>query len=65
MDRGDGSLYRVVTEYGTYSNLHSKLELVSFGGQLAEERLVLADRLAFVIEDGPAAADPAWINDWT
>ena len=29
-----------------------------------EERLVLADRLALVVEDRPAAADPARLDDW-
>ena len=28
----------------------------------AEERLVLANRLALVVEDGPAAADPARVD---
>ena len=64
MHRGHDSFDRVVKEDGADSRTCiAELELMSLW-QLAEKRLVLADRLAFVVEDGPAAADPARINDW-
>ena len=35
------------------------------GRQLTEEGLILTDRLAFVVKDRPAAADPTWRADDT
>jgi len=40
-----------------------ELELMSFGGELREERFVLTNGLALVVVDGPAAAHPARIDD--
>src|SRR5262245_14907531 len=57
--RIDGCNYaldRVVAEDGAYATPHIELETVRIG----EERLELPNRLAFVVEDRPAAADPAW-----
>ena len=58
VQRGDDALDRVVEQHRADADLHAELEAV--GG--AEERLVLADRLALVVEDGPAAADPARVD---
>ena len=63
MDGGDDALNRVVTQDRADADLHAELELVPLRWELAEERLVLADRLALVVEDGPAAAHPARIDD--
>ena len=60
MDCGDHVLDRVVAEDGADTDLVGELELV----RRAEEGLVLADRLALVVENGPAAADPARISHW-
>jgi hypothetical protein len=59
VQRGDDTLGRVVEQYG--ADADHDAELVGVRG--AEEGLVLADQLAFVVEDSPAAADPAWIDD--
>ena len=58
VQRGDDTLGRVVEQHRADADLHTELEAV--GG--AEEGLVLADRLALVVEDGPAAADPARVD---
>ena len=55
---GDDALGRVVEQHRADANHDAKLEVM----RGAEERLVLADRLALVVEDGPAAANPAWIH---
>ena len=58
VQRGDNALGRVVEQDRADAGLHAIFEVM----RGAEERLVLTDRLALVIEDGPAAADPAWID---
>ena len=58
VQRGDDALGRVVEQHRADADRDAELEAV--GG--AEERLVLADRLALVVEDGPAAADPARVD---
>ena len=58
MQRRDDAPDRVVEQHRADACGAGELEAV--GG--AEERLVLADRLALVVEDGPAAADPARID---
>ena len=55
MQRGDHALDRVVEQHRADADAHVELEAVGVG----EEWLVLADRLALVVEDGPAAAHPA------
>ena len=55
IERGDHALDRVVEQDRADADAHVELEAVRGG----EERLVLADRLALVVEDRPAAADPA------
>ena len=55
MQRGDDSLGRVVEQHRADADHDAELEAMG----VAEEGLVLADRLALVVEDGPAAADPA------
>ena len=60
VQRGDDALDRVVEQDGLTPTLHAELEAVACR---AEERLVLADRLALVVEDRPAAADPARADD--
>lgn len=58
VQRGDDALSRVVEQYGADADADIELEAVGIG----EEGLVLADRPALVVEDGPAAADPAGIG---
>jgi len=53
MQRGHNPFHWVVTQDGTDSDLHSELELMSFGGELREERRT-DERLALVVVDGPA-----------
>ena len=60
MERGDHALDRVVAEDGADADRRWPN---SNWCVAAEERLVLADRLALVVEDRPAAADPARIDD--
>ena len=55
MQRRDHALQRVVEQDRADADTHVELELVRRG----EERLVLAHRLALVVEDRPTAADPA------
>ena len=55
LQRGDDALDRVVKQDRADADAHVELEAV--GG--AEERLVLADRFALVVEHRPAAAHPA------
>ena len=55
VQRGDDALDGVVEQDRADADAHVELEAVGVG----EERLVLPDRLAFVVEDRPAAADPA------
>ena len=55
VQRGDHALDRVVEEHRADADAHVELEAVGVG----EERLVLADGLALVVEDRPAAAHPA------
>ena len=52
---GDDALDGVVEQHRADADADVELEAVGGG----EERLVLADRLALVVEDGPAAAHPA------
>ncbi|MNL76358.1 hypothetical protein D3C87_2023150 [compost metagenome] len=59
VQRRDDTLGRVVEQHR--ADADHDAEFVVMRG--AEEGLVLADRLAFVVEDGPAAANPAWIDD--
>src|SRR5260370_10712399 len=54
----DDAIDWIVEEDGADSDLHTEFKLVALR-QLAEERLVLANGLAIVVENGPAAADPA------
>ena len=58
VQRGDDAPDRVVEEHRADADRDVELEAVRVG----EERLVLADRLALVVEDGPAAADPARVD---
>src|SRR5947209_3606279 len=53
---GDHALDGVIEEHRADANADVKLEAMGIG----EERLVLANGLALVVEDGPAAAHPAW-----
>ena len=59
VQRGYDPLEWVVEKDGADPDLLAKLE----GMSVVEERFVFSDRLALVIENGPAAADPAWVND--
>src|SRR5262245_60451322 len=61
MNGGNNALDRVVTVNGAYPNHSAELELLPLR-KLAEKWFVLANRLALVVENGPAAADPAWID---
>ena len=59
VQRGDDALDRVVEQHRADADANvAELEAV----RGAEERLVLADRLALVVEDRPAAADPARVR---
>ena len=58
VQRGDDTLGRVVEQHRADADLHAEFEAM----RGAEEGLVLADRLALVVEDGPAAADPARVD---
>src|SRR5262249_47390129 len=55
MKRRDHALDRIIEEYGADADAHVELEAVV----VREERLVLADGLSLIVEDGPATADPA------
>ena len=55
MQRGHHAPDRIVEEHRAHADGTGELEALGS----AEERLVLADRLALVVEDRPAAADPA------
>ena len=55
VQRGDHALDRVIEQHRADADAHVELEAVGVG----EERLVLADGLALVVEDRPAAAHPA------
>jgi hypothetical protein len=55
VQRGDDALGRVIEQHRADAVDGIELEAM----RRAEERLVLANRLALVVEDGPAAADPA------
>src|SRR5215472_15112934 len=57
------SVGRIVAKNRTHACFYPELELVALARQLAEERLILPDRLTFVIENGPAAAHPSWIDN--
>ena len=52
---GDDPFDRIVEESGADADADVEFEAVGVG----KERLELADRLAFVVEDGPATTDPA------
>ena len=58
VQRGDDALGRVVEQHRADADRDAELEADRAVGR-AEEGLVLADRLALVVEDGPAAAHPA------
>ena len=60
VQRGDDALGRVVEQHRADADLRRRTRKPWRG---AEEGLVLADRLALVVEDGPAAADPARVDD--
>ena len=55
MQRGNHAFDRVVKQHRADAEPDIELEVVGVG----EERLVLADGLALVVENGPAAAYPA------
>src|SRR5215510_11796888 len=55
MDRGDDALDRVVKQYGADAHRPREFKLV----RGAEERFILPDRVALVVEDRPSAAHPA------
>jgi len=57
---GDDALDRIVEQGGANADDMGKLKFVGVG----EERLVLANGFALVVEDRPAAADPTWIYVW-
>jgi len=59
MQRRHDPLDWIVEKHQAHANRHGELEMVCG----AEEWLVLAHRLALVVENGPAAAGPAWIAD--
>ena len=63
VQRGDDALGRVVEQHRADADLTPNSNVSNMSVVRAEERLVLADRLALVVEDGPAAADPARIDD--
>src|SRR5262245_22233954 len=54
----DYSPDRIVKQHGAYARCSGEFESV----RRAEERFVLANGFPFVIEDGPAAPDPTWID---
>ena len=56
MQRGDHALDRVVEQDRAHAD---RARRTRSGACRAEERLVLPDRLALVVEDRPATADPA------
>ena len=58
MQRGDDALGWVVKQHRADADLHAEFE--SMRGR--EEGLVLANRLALVVEDGPTAAHPARVD---
>jgi len=60
MQRADHPLNRVIEDDGADANLIGKLKVLI----AREERFVLADGLALVVEDRPAAADPARSDVW-
>src|SRR5262249_50971843 len=55
VQRGDDALDRVVEQRRADAGRHAELE----GMRGGEEGLVLADRIALVVEDGPAGAHPS------
>src|SRR5260370_18934317 len=54
MQGGDDSAGRIVKQNRTDTDGHAILEIM----RVIEERFVLADRLAFVVEDRPTASHP-------
>src|SRR5262249_20733203 len=63
VDRGDEAFERVVEQDRADADLNAEFKLVPLICKLAEEWLILADGLTFVVEDGPAAADPTRVDD--
>src|SRR5215472_14880352 len=59
------SFSRVIENNRAYTRRDPELKLVTLSGKLAEERFILANRIALIIENGPAAPDPARINYWS
>ena len=60
MERRNDALHRVVKEDRTDADgLCANSNACG-----TEERLVLTHGFPLVVEDGPAAADPAWIDVW-
>ena len=57
VQRGDHAADRVVEQHGADTGFDAKLERRAVG----EKRLVLSDRPALVVEDGPATGDPTWV----
>src|SRR5205085_9796676 len=55
IQRGNDTLDGIVEQNRTDTNLFPELKMMIH----AKERLVLTNGFAFVIEDGPATADPA------
>src|SRR5207249_2437376 len=51
----------VIEQHRANAGLNAKREVVA----VFEEGLVLPDRLALVVEDDPAADDPAGLDRWT
>src|SRR5689334_19808206 len=60
MERGNHAPGRIVEEHRAHPD--ARTELMAMRG--AEERLELANRLALVVEDRPARADPTRTDDW-
>ena len=50
MQRGDDTLDRVVEEHRADADRHAELEVVAVVGELAEERLILADGLPLLLK---------------
>ena len=58
VQRGNDARDRIVEKNRADANDRGELKIM----RATEERLVLPDRLALVVEDGPATADPSWVD---